>query len=81
MFGKFIFPRTSCEQGENDEPTANYWQLRENSWDIEKSSCESGREQKFRRTPYPLSCEQPLCSLKKPTGDGSRQTVCEPSTN
>ncbi len=22
MFGKFIFPRTSCESGENDEPTA-----------------------------------------------------------
>ncbi len=32
MFEKFIFPWTSCELGESDNPTANYWQLRENCW-------------------------------------------------
>ncbi len=30
MFGKFIFPQTSVEPGENEEPTA--WQSRENCW-------------------------------------------------
>ncbi len=27
---KVIFPRISCKPGENDKPTANYWQLHEN---------------------------------------------------
>ncbi len=31
-FGKFIFPRTSCEQEESEESTPNYRQLRENCW-------------------------------------------------
>ncbi len=46
--------------------------------ELEKSSCEHGKEQKFRQTPYPLSRRNPLCSLKKSTGDGSQQTVCKP---
>ncbi len=40
--------------------------------EIGKSSCEHGKEQKFRRTWYPLSCKHTLCSLKKQTGDGSQ---------
>ncbi len=60
------------------------WQLRKNCWEIGKSSCEHGREQKFRqtrRTWYPLSYEHPLCLSKKLTGDGLQQTVREPRTN
>ncbi len=39
--------------------------------DIRKSSCEHRKEK----------ISDPLCSLKKTTRDGSRQTVCEPRTN
>ncbi len=49
--------------------------------EIRKSSCENGREQKFRRTSYPLSHKHPLCSSKKLTGDGSQQIVRKPRTN
>ncbi len=49
--------------------------------EIGKSSCEHGREQKFRRAWYPLSHEHPLCLSKKPTGDGSQSTVRKPRTN
>ncbi len=45
--------------------------------EIGKSSCEHEKEQKFKQTPYPLSREHLLCSLKKPTGDDSQRTVCE----
>ncbi len=48
---------------------------------IEKFSRELGREQKFRRTWYSLSRKHPLCSLKKPTGNGSQRTVHKPRTN
>ncbi len=43
--------------------------------DIGKSYCEHGREQKFGQTSYTLSCEHPLCSFKKTTGDDSQRTV------
>ncbi len=49
--------------------------------DIGKSSCEHGREQKFRRILYPLSHEHPLCSSKELIGDGLQRTVCEQFTN
>ncbi len=49
--------------------------------EVGKSSCKHGREQKFRRTPYPRSCEHCFCLSKKPTGDGSQRTVCEYHTN
>ncbi len=48
---------------------------------IRKSFREHQREQKFRQTWYPLSCEHPLCPLKKLTGDDSQQTVHERFTN
>ncbi len=79
MFEKFIFPRTSGKPGENDKsavPTIT-WKLLE----IGKSSHKLGREQKFWRTQYPLSCEHPLCLSKKPTGDVSPQIVFKPCTN
>ncbi len=80
-FGKFIFPLTSCEPGENDEPTTNYWRCVKIVGEIGKFSCERGKEQKFRPTLYPLSCEHALCLSKKPTGDGSQRTVHKPRTN
>ncbi len=53
--------------------------------EIGKSSSKHGREQKFRRTPHPLSCKHPLCSSKKIDwrwfATNWSQTVCEPCTN
>ncbi len=49
--------------------------------DIGKSSCEYGREQKFRQTPDQLSREHPLCLSKKWTGDGTWRTIRKPRTN
>ncbi len=57
-------------------------QLRENCWQDKKIFLQTWkREQIFRQTRYPLSREHPLCSSKKPTGDGLQQTVCESHTN
>ncbi len=49
--------------------------------EIGKSSYEHEREQKFRQTSYPLSREHPLHSSKKPTEDGSQQTIHEQFVN
>ncbi len=80
MFGKVIFPRTSGKPGENDEPTVSDVNVKIIG-EIGKSSHEHGREQKFRQTWYPLSCQHPLCLSKKATRDGSQGTVGEPRIN
>ncbi len=61
VFGKFIFPQTSGKPRENDELTVSDMKI---VGEIGKSSRENGREQKFRRTGYPVSREHPLCLLK-----------------
>ncbi len=75
MFGKFIFPGTSREPGENDEstvqepeendePTANYRQLRENCWRDRKIFLPTWKRTKIQTNTVPI--EPQTCSLKKP---------------
>ncbi len=49
--------------------------------EIGKSFCEHGREQKFRRTVYPLNYEHFLCSSKNWLETVCKQTFCKPRTN
>ncbi len=63
-FGKFIFPRAPANQGKPTNQLRTTGSCVKIVGDIGKSFCEHGREQKFRRTLYPLCREHPLCLSK-----------------
>ncbi len=85
MFGKFIFPLTSCELGEGDKPTMNYQQLCENCWQHRKIFLRTWKRTKIWTNTVPTELGTSFQFIEKTSWrwfvTNCLRTVGEPHTN